>query len=318
VTVTSTIVAIDAGQTGTRSVALDGANQVIGRGSAAGVRHLASPGSIPHTARILAQAYEQACPEAADVAAIGISGWSDDPRHIQRLLGAAQTAIPAYRLRLASDAVTAFIGAADDLPGVVVAVGTGTVIVAADGAGRWARVDGNGYLLGDQGSGFWVGREGLMQAMACADGRGGSPMLLARATARYGAAHQMVDAINAHRAPVPRIAEFALDVAHAAADGDAAAIAIWDTAGRLLGCSACAAADRVFAQRSPVRVTATGGLTAAGSLLLEPLTATIQRARPDSVVRTWANGPLDGAVRLGRADEYMTWFPGAVVERVRS
>jgi N-acetylglucosamine kinase-like BadF-type ATPase len=44
---------------------------------------------------------------------------------------------------------------------VLVLSGTGAIVVGHDGAGRWGRAGGFGPLLGDEGSGFWLGREWL-------------------------------------------------------------------------------------------------------------------------------------------------------------
>jgi glucosamine kinase len=43
--------------------------------------------------------------------------------------------------------------------GIAVIVGTGTAVWGIDGRGRQARAGGWGYLLGDEGSGYWLARE---------------------------------------------------------------------------------------------------------------------------------------------------------------
>lgn len=63
------------------------------------------------------------------------------------------------RTRVIPDAQAAALGALDDRPGVLVLSGTGSIVVGHDGRGRWARAGGFGPLLGDEGSGFWLGRE---------------------------------------------------------------------------------------------------------------------------------------------------------------
>ena len=45
--------------------------------------------------------------------------------------------------------------------GVLVLAGTGSIVLGRVGRGRWARAGGLGPLLGDEGSGFWIGREWL-------------------------------------------------------------------------------------------------------------------------------------------------------------
>ncbi len=65
------------------------------------------------------------------------------------------------RVDVVSDAQAAFVGALGDGPGLLVLSGTGSIVIGRDGGGRWGRAGGLGPLLGDEGSGFWLGREWL-------------------------------------------------------------------------------------------------------------------------------------------------------------
>ena len=67
--------------------------------------------------------------------------------------------------------------------GAVVASGTGVVTLAV-GRTELARVDGWGYLLGDAGSGYWLGRAALDAVMRAHDGRGDATALSAIALGR--------------------------------------------------------------------------------------------------------------------------------------
>jgi N-acetylglucosamine kinase-like BadF-type ATPase len=67
----------------------------------------------------------------------------------------------ARRVAVISDAQAALLGALGNRPGVLVLSGTGSILVGYDGRGRWARAGGLGPLIGDEGSGFWLGREWL-------------------------------------------------------------------------------------------------------------------------------------------------------------
>lgn len=67
----------------------------------------------------------------------------------------------ARRVRVVSDAQAALLGALGNRPGVLLLSGTGSIVVGCDARGRWARAGGLGPLVGDEGSGFWIGREWL-------------------------------------------------------------------------------------------------------------------------------------------------------------
>src|SRR2546425_11278224 len=71
------------------------------------------------------------------------------------------TLFRSVRVEVIADAQAALLGAIGDGPGALVLAGTGSIVVAHDGRGRWTRAGGLGPLVGDEGSGFWLGREWL-------------------------------------------------------------------------------------------------------------------------------------------------------------
>jgi N-acetylglucosamine kinase-like BadF-type ATPase len=91
--------------------------------------------------------------------------WTVDERHAlaRSLRGYAR------RVQVISDAQAALLGALGERPGVLLLSGTGSIVVGRDAQSRWSRAGGLGPLVGDEGSGFWLGREWLR--MAARDGR---------------------------------------------------------------------------------------------------------------------------------------------------
>ena len=67
----------------------------------------------------------------------------------------------APRVQVLADAQAALLGALGDRPGLLVLAGTGSIVVGRDARGRWVRAGGLGPLIGDEGSGFWLGRQWL-------------------------------------------------------------------------------------------------------------------------------------------------------------
>lgn len=106
---------------------------------------------------------------AVETVAIGSSGLPDDadPDELLAELGP----LGVRKVVLAHDSITSYLGALGEHPGVVVAGGTGVVTLALGETGL-ARVDGWGHLIGDAGSGFWIGRAALEMVMRAHDGRG--------------------------------------------------------------------------------------------------------------------------------------------------
>lgn len=155
---------------------------------------------------------------AVAVGAAGMATLGDELR--AELPGALARALGVRRLALAADAVTAYAGALGQRPGAVVAGGTGLIALGTDLTG-WRRADGWGHLLGDGGSGAWIGRAGLEAAMRAYDGRrGGSRALLARAEELFGPAAGLPGALYPRTDRPAVLASFAPEVARCAADGD--------------------------------------------------------------------------------------------------
>lgn len=71
-----------------------------------------------------------------------------------------------------NDIVIAFASGTVDRSGIVLIAGTGAVAAAISDGAVTERCDGYGWLLGDEGSAVWLGREGIRAALAAGDGRG--------------------------------------------------------------------------------------------------------------------------------------------------
>ena len=69
--------------------------------------------------------------------------------------------LPAAQIALSSDVEIALVGALGQRLGIVVLAGTGSAAYGVNRAGDALLVGGWGYLLGDEGSGYWIGAEAL-------------------------------------------------------------------------------------------------------------------------------------------------------------
>lgn len=120
--------------------------------------------------------------------------------------------------RLVSDALVGYASGAYSPDGTVLVAGTGAIAAAVRGLALDRVVDGHGWLLGDLGSGFWLGREAARAALAVFDGAAPDGPLAASVRARLlgaavlpgqprQAASALVQAVNG-RPPV-RLADLA-------------------------------------------------------------------------------------------------------------
>ncbi|MFD4377352.1 N-acetylglucosamine kinase [Streptomyces sp. NPDC058486] len=298
------VVGIDSGGSGLRvALARAADGTVLDRAAAPGpVR--TGPGGIsaahflesalPAVAALRARAGDGRPVLAAAVGAAGMATLGEELRAV--LPGAFAEAWGVRGTVLAADAVTAYAGALGARPGAVVAGGTGLIALGTDLTG-WRRADGWGHLLGDCGSGAWIGRAGLEAAMRAYDGRrGGSPALLARAEKLHGPASGLPAALYPRTDRPAVLAAFAPEVAACAAD-DPVAAGILERAAEHI-----ADAARAACPPDPEAVLAlTGGLFRIGDPLLVPLREALAERLPGVRAVAPAGDPLDGAVGLATA-----------------
>ncbi|MFJ6072208.1 N-acetylglucosamine kinase [Streptomyces sp. NPDC093065] len=246
---------------------------------------------------------------AAGLATLGDALRAELPGALARELGVRTVA-------LAADAVTAYVGALGPRAGAVVAAGTGLIAVGTD-LSRWHRADGWGHLLGDCGSGAWIGRAGLEAALRAHDGReGGSARLLARAEACFGPAAGLPGQVYPRSDRPAVLASFAPEVAACAA-WDPVAAGILRAAARHMADSAAA----VCPAGGEPWVAVTGGLLRVGDPLLVPLGEELAKRLPQARRTTAEGDPLDGAVRIAAdlaagsftlpGDDRMLWVTSA-------
>ncbi|WP_156761233.1 N-acetylglucosamine kinase [Microbacterium karelineae] len=243
--------------------------------------------------RIANRARELAGGAPLRTVAIGVAGLSTHPGSPRDTEDAVRRLLGAERAIVTSDVVTAHLGALDGRPGAVLAAGTGAIALGADGAGTWRRVDGWGHLLGDLGSGAWIGVEALRAAAGHLDGRRQDGAALAEVAAeRFGPLRAWPGAIM----PLPDrarvLAALVPDVA-ATAEDDACAAGILDRAAAHLADTLLAA----LAPGIPERAAIVGGL-AEVARITDPLLARVRAGRPAADIVSPQGTPLDGALLL--------------------
>lgn len=156
---------IDGGGTGCRAAVADAQGQILGRAEA-GPANIASDfaGSVQNILLAADGAMAQAGAGLVVGVGLGLAG--------ANAAGAAQrlrAALPFARLAIETDAITAIRGALSDKDGIVAAIGTGSVFGSRIG-GIMRQIGGWGLVMGDEGSGAWIGRASLISALRAADG----------------------------------------------------------------------------------------------------------------------------------------------------
>jgi len=177
-TASDLVVGVDGGGSKTLAVVVDCDGNERGR-STAGSSNFTAIGADQAAAAI-----SQAVTEAVNLASgqlpvrslwAGLSG-IDRPGAREQLQSLLQPL--SGNIRLTNDAELIF-GALDGGTGVVLIAGTGSIALGHDASGATARAGGWGHLMGDEGSGYDIGRRALQAAARAADGRGPATALLA-------------------------------------------------------------------------------------------------------------------------------------------
>ena len=115
-------------------------------------------------------------------------------------------------------------------PGILVIGGTGAVVIGRTSLGAKMMAGGWGPGIGDEGSGFWIGREAIREAFRQHD-RGGDTELLEAIRAAWGA-KDLGDLVGfANARPGPDFASLAPVVAACAAEGNELARGVLQRAG---------------------------------------------------------------------------------------
>jgi glucosamine kinase len=168
------IVGIDGGGTGCRAAVADRDGRVLGTGTAGPANIASDPAGAADNILAASHAALRAATGSDDGIARAVAGLGLAGANAAGAAARLAAALPFARTRIETDAVAAALGALgpDDGPatdGIVAALGTGSVYALRQD-GRLTQYGGWGLVLGDTGSGAWIGRAILARALAAREG----------------------------------------------------------------------------------------------------------------------------------------------------
>jgi len=184
------ILGIDVGGSGTRVILLEHGT-VTPQPDGPPMNVNLTDGFAGHLLRIIKAA-------DATAAGIGLPGLRQAAK--ARELSQALSEQAGCQVHVTGDADTAQAGAFLGGPGVVVIAGTGSMAFGRNGD-RHARAGGHGFLLGDEGSAYWIGRAAARAALRWEDRLGGSEAIHRMVLAASGAGlESLVSDVTSHPA----------------------------------------------------------------------------------------------------------------------
>lgn len=297
------VLGIDAGGTKTMCYLADADGVVVGEGRAGGA-NLQAHGEL-EVEKVLHAVIEAAIGERAIRPAalcLGIAGVdrADDEqvvRGILRRLGFRDHAL------IVNDALVALVAGVGSQAGVVIIAGTGSIAYGVSPRGEAARAGGWGSVLGDEGSGYWIGRQALTAVMREADGRGSRTRLTSLILAHFDLPHpaRLVREVYDKGLRRQAIAALGAVVERARAEGDVVAAEILRAASRELAQAAASVVERLRMRGGAFRIVLAGGMFHAVPWLVTDVTARLAELAPRAAVTRLDVEPALGAVRLAQA-----------------
>ncbi|MCR4440202.1 MAG: BadF/BadG/BcrA/BcrD ATPase family protein [bacterium] len=259
------VVGIDGGGTRTRALLAKESGEVLAQAEA-GVSNVqvVGPDKLPGVIAEVLQALQERSGLASllpDHMYLGLAGAGrpGDREAAQQALGRAGL---ARALTVDTDASIALAGAFPEGPGIIIIAGTGSICFGKSADGQVVRCGGWGYLLGDEGSGYFLGREALLAALKDLDGRGPATSLRPRLERACGVERidQVISRVYGGDLDRAAIASSAPMVFEEAAAGDQVARDIVALTGRELGKMAATVARRLGLEGGEVKVALVGSV----------------------------------------------------------
>lgn len=236
------VMGVDVGGTSTRVLVATLDGEARGRGRASGGNPTAWPAdqAAAALAAAVSAALEGVEPAAVRAVVLGMAGGGalDDPEaasHFDRVWDATGVGcVP----QVVGDLAIAFASATPEPDGTVLVSGTGAAAATIRDHRIERSADGHGWLLGDAGSGFWIGREAVRRTLARLDAdrppEGLSERILSEVLGaeRAGSGHELVRALvrAVNVRPPVKLADLARAVEETARHGDEDALEIIERA----------------------------------------------------------------------------------------
>ncbi len=177
------IIGVDGGGTKTKALLAKTTGEIIGSTQAgpSNYQQVGQEGLKEICTEIL-QAFEKNHDIKKDEIAywvLGLAGAGRQKEQTEATQAVASLGFPG-KVEVTSDAYIALMGAFEGRPGIIIIAGTGSICFGLDENGQLYRSGGWGYLLGDEGSGYYIGHQGLLAAVKDYDGRGEPTILRPR------------------------------------------------------------------------------------------------------------------------------------------
>ncbi len=209
--------------------------------------------------------------------------------------------IRVRHLIVENDGFAALLGATNGEAGILVIAGTGSIAYGVNEQGVTARAGGWGHRVGDEGSGYWIGKQAIMAVLKAADGRGESTVLAGHLLPYLGFSH-VEDLFNwtyGDAYSVEKVGELSRLVSQAAAEGDHVAHRILEAASEELFHAARAVIHTLGLKEKPFKMILQGGVLQNDASVRSMVVEKIRRFTPQVQIETARHDPIYGVIAKG-------------------
>jgi N-acetylglucosamine kinase-like BadF-type ATPase len=219
------------------------------------------------------------------------------------MLSALKEALPISDMTLETDARVALAGATGNKPGVVIIAGTGSIACGVNSRGRFARAGGWGPVMGDEGSGSYIGRRALESVMMSYDYRGEPTSMMEPILRHFGVSSPpelppvIYDDPDRAAREITQLSKIAVE---AAREGDKVAEEILKDAAKELAVATIAVIEQLRMERDEFQVAYVGGVFEAGDLILDQFSEEIQAFATHAKIAPPIDPPVIGAAQMAK------------------
>jgi len=311
------LLAVDGGGTKCLAVFVDREENILGQGRSGSCNYQGI--GIEAASREIAAAIRAAMEEVREAeqrfagdgpwtvecAVFGLAGL--DTEHDRTILNdmiqniLAELHIQVDRLLVENDGFAALLGATGGEAGILVVAGTGSIAFGINSTGQTARAGGWGHRVGDEGSGYWIGKQAITAILKSADGREQETVLMGKILNYLGLPN--TDAlVNWTYGPdysIEKVGELSQLVSKAAEQGDKVAARILHMAAEELAQTAKAVINRLAFGEQRFAMVLQGGVLQNARFVREYVEQQVRMYAPSVQVDTARRDPIYGVIAQG-------------------
>lgn len=294
------VLGFDGGGTKTECVLMDEARAILARtrSGPSNPLRVGFPAAVAALQQAAHDALAKARIEDPRIVAVcaGLAG-TGQPEAVQKMHEGLSTSFADAKVCVVSDLALS-LEATGQRPAAVLVAGTGSAAIGWDSEGRVSRVGGYGPLLGDQGSGYDIGRQAILSALRARD-RAGADTPLGIQILRQLECPSWAELQNRARTAADEVFPRVFPVVAGAADaGDEGARELLVDAARDLAALVEMIVERLQLRETPFLLAKAGGMIGRSAFLDAELDGRLARLAPQANIGPLPLAPAEAAARV--------------------